>query len=101
MAHENTIFRFAASVSMDEVRTTLQLARLAAASLHGEERVRLHADTHIDAAKRICEIDTSREAGQTLALIFGGYVRREFGEDAVFVQRIASLKQSAAKEILT
>ncbi len=101
MAHENTIFRFAASVPMDEVQSTLQLARLAAASLHGEDRVRLHADSHVDIARRTCEIDTSREAGRTMALIFGGYVRREFGDDAVFVQRIASLKRSAAKEILT
>jgi hypothetical protein len=72
---------------MDEVEGTLHLARLAAESLHGEDRVRLDAKFAIDRAAHTCVIDTTCEVGRTLALIFAGYARREFGDDAVRMER--------------
>ena len=89
MPQENTIFRFHSDISMADVRTTLLLAQLAAASLHGDDRVRLQAEATLDVKQRLCRSDTSREVGQALALIFAGYIRREFGEKAVRVERAA------------
>jgi hypothetical protein len=76
-------FAFNDSVSMPEVEATLRLALLAAESLHGEDRLRLETRTKIDRARHACLVDTTTEVGRTLAAIFGGYVRREFGEEAV------------------
>ncbi len=97
MTQHTTIFRFHSDVPMADVRTTLLLAQLAAASLHGDDRVRLQAEASIDVKQRLCRIDTSREVGQALSLIFAGYVRREFGEKAVRVERAAprSLRASS------
>lgn len=72
-------FRFHDAVSMDEVHATLRLAVLAIQSVHGEERVRLEAPIQVDAQARTCVIDATRRVGRTLALVFAGYVRREFG----------------------
>jgi hypothetical protein len=80
-------FVFARSVPMDEVEGTLQLARIATEILHGVDRVRLEARFSITRDTRTCVIDTSSEAGRTLALIFAGYVGREFGADAVKTTR--------------
>ena len=101
MTRESTIFRFDPSVSMFEVDSTLHLARVAASSLHGEDRIRQQAEARVDVENSSCRIDTTREAGQSLALIFGGYVRQEFGEKAVRVQRIASTTKTPHQEIPT
>ena len=83
MANQMTVFRFKRPVAMREVEATLLLSRLAVASLHGDDRVRLQAQMKVDRAGRTCEIDTSSPVGQDLALIFAGFVRREFGDGAV------------------
>lgn len=88
MAHETVRFSFDASVPMPEVEATLRLAQLAVESLHGEDRVRLEAKAAVDHAARTCVIDRTAEVGRTLALVFGGYVRREFGDGAVTVTRV-------------
>lgn len=82
-------FAFQNSVSMPEVEATLRLALLAVQSLHGEDRLRMEAHVNIDHARHTCLIDTAPEVGQTLAVIFAGYVRREFGEEAVRIEREA------------
>jgi hypothetical protein len=76
---------FQPTVSMREVQDTLELARLAAESLCGPERMEVdtHWEVHV-AGKRVC-IDTATEAGRTLAIVFLGLVKREFGSDAVRV----------------
>jgi hypothetical protein len=76
-------FAFKDSVPMPEVEATLRLALLAAESLHGEDRVRIETRARLDRGGRACVIDTATEVGRTLAAIFGGYVRREFGEEAI------------------
>jgi hypothetical protein len=83
MTNHRTVFRFRRSVAMRDVEATLLLSQLAVASLHGDDRVRLQAQMHVNRAGRTCEIDTSSPVGQDLALIFAGYVRREFGEEAI------------------
>lgn len=80
-------FVFDKTASMEEVEGTLHLARLAVESLHGEDRVRLDAKFTIDRTAHTCVIDAACEIGRALALIFAGYVRREFGEGAVRMER--------------
>jgi len=79
-------FAFNDSVSMPEVEATLRLALLAVESLHGEGRLRLETRAKIDHVRRACFVDTTTDVGRTLAAIFGGYVRREFGEEAIGIQ---------------
>jgi hypothetical protein len=91
-------FTFDRSVSMDEVDGTLRLALLAVESLHGEDRVRLEAKFILERAKRSCSVDASSDVGRTLALIFGGYLRREFGNDAVKMRRSGDALRLALEE---
>jgi hypothetical protein len=72
---------------MDEVEGTLELARLAAESLHGTEQVELDAAWVVDRRGRTVAVDTGTAAGRSLALIFLGYARREFGNSALQVFR--------------
>jgi hypothetical protein len=80
-------FCFGDTTPLDEVRGTLDLALLAAESLHGPDRVRLEARTQIDPARLTCAIDASTEVGRTLSALFLGYARREFGEQLLRVSR--------------
>ena len=79
---------FGSSVSMGEVAGTLELALLAAESLHGADRVQLDAGWSMDPRGRRVVIDTGTRAGRTLALIFMGFIRREFGSGAARVYRV-------------
>jgi hypothetical protein len=68
---------------MAEVSDTLELARLAAESLCGAERMEVDARWEVDVSGRQVAVDTTTEAGRTLAIVFLGLVKREFGPDAV------------------
>lgn len=89
-------FKFAGQVAMPEVEATLRLALLACESLHGEDRVQLETEVDCDQAARTCIVDHSTEPGRTLAAIFGGYVRREFGDHAVRISRVSPHRLQAA-----
>ena len=80
---------FGPEVSMVEVEGTLELARLAAQAIHGEERVELDAAACLDHEYRRVRIDTASSVGRTLALVFLGYARREFGRENVAVERVS------------
>lgn len=80
-------FTFSRTVPMPDVEATLRLAILACESLHGEDRVRLETYIRTARAMRAVEIDTASDVGRTLAIVFGGYVRREFGEEAFEIER--------------
>lgn len=94
-------FSFDASVPMAEVEATLRLALMAVESIHGEDRVRLEASFGIDRESRVCFIDSATDAGRLLALVFGGYVRREFGDGAVEVERIRIAASRRSAEVLS
>jgi len=79
-------FVFEKSAPMHEVEQTLRLACLATESLHGPDRMRLQASFLINRSKRNCLIHSASEVGMTLALIFSGFVKREFGEDGVKIK---------------
>jgi hypothetical protein len=80
-------FKLTRTVPLAEVQGTLDLARLAAGSLHGPERIELEAPSAIDPATHSVTFDTTTDAGRSLAIIFFGYVKREFGADAVRMLR--------------
>jgi hypothetical protein len=85
-----TVFKFDPAVAMGEVEATLRLATVAAEGLHGEERIRQEVRTRIEPRPRACIIDTTADSGRTLAAIFGEYVRREFGDQAVEVSQFVT-----------
>ena len=80
-------FQIGAGISMREVTGTLHLARLAAESLYGEERVELEVNCWADESERVVHVETDSEVGRTLAIVFAGYARREFGDGAVRMER--------------
>lgn len=83
---QSVTFLFDRSVPMADVEDTLRLAKLAVECLHGEDRVMLEARASVDVRRRLCVIGTFSDVGRTLALLFGGYSRREFGSDRVKLQ---------------
>lgn len=78
---------FAPDISMAEIGATLDLSLFAARSLHGDDAVALDVSWSLDPASRAVTVDTSGRVGRSLALLFFGFVRREFGDAAVRVFR--------------
>lgn len=81
--------RFARSVPFIEAEGTLHLARIAASTLVGEERVRIEAPYRVDPSSRTIIVDVHHKAGRLAGLIFAGLARREFGRDAVTIEHVA------------
>jgi hypothetical protein len=81
---------------MKQVAGTLLLARVATESIHGFDRVSLDAAYELDRRGRSVAIDAHSDVGHTLALVFLGYARREFGEDAVRVVPAARAETALA-----
>jgi hypothetical protein len=77
---------FDPGIDMEEVAGTLELARLGAESLYGAETVELEAAWRLD--RCFIDIDMSTCVGKSLALMFLGYARREFGPGAVQTHRL-------------
>jgi hypothetical protein len=85
-----TVFKFDPSVAMADVEATLRLATVAAEGLHGEDRIRQEVRTRIEPRLRSCMVDTTADSGRTLATVFGEYVRREFGDQAVEMSKLVT-----------
>ena len=85
MPRPTTTFSFGPQVPLTEAEATLRLAILAVESLHGANRVQLEMHIHVDRGQRCCSIDNTTDVGRTLAVIFSGYVLREFGEENVSI----------------
>jgi len=83
-------FRFSAGVDMVEANEALQLAVLAVESLRGPSEVRLDAMRVADGEERVVAIDGSFDAGRDIAKVFVAVCRREFGDNALRVDRIVS-----------
>lgn len=79
--------RLGADVPLYDVQDTLELARLGAVSLYGPERTSLEAHADLDPQTSTVTIDTTTAVGRTLAILFLGYARRQYGEHAVQVIR--------------
>lgn len=82
-------YHFAAPIPLEDVESSVVLALLSAASLHGESQVRLDAGHYFDLDQRACVIDAGTLVGRDLNKLFVGYLRREFGDDTFTVERVA------------
>jgi hypothetical protein len=88
MGKELYRYSFEPDVPPEDIESSLLLAILATESLHGEAQVRLDAGHVFDPTKRVCVIDANTPVGRDFNLIFVGFLRREFGEDAFRVERV-------------
>lgn len=82
-------YEFRPNVPLREVEESVLLAILAAEGVHGEAQVRLDAGYDFDEPARACLVDASTAVGETIARVFTGFLRKEFGEDAFRVERVA------------
>ena len=92
-------YGFQPHVPREEIEASLLLALLATESLHGESQVRLDAAYYLDPEQRGCVIEAGTPVGRDINRLFVGFLRREFGEDAFTVERVAQHErqpQSAA-----
>src|SRR4051812_18851825 len=87
------------SISFKDVEDTLRLARLAVESIYGVERPALEAHIDIDRRERRFVFDTSRRVGRTLALVFCGYARREFGPGAMQVEHAVRAERTLQETV--
>ncbi len=87
MDGEIRTFEFTDEVPANAIGETLEVALMAASSLHGAGRVRLDASCRVDERMRSCEIDCSSEVGRTLASVFAGISEAEFGRDSFTITR--------------
>ena len=88
MASKVYKYRFDESVTGQELEDTLKLAQQAAATVHGRCGSREEPLFNLDKANRICVIDASTDAGEVVAGIFTAFAIREYGEDAVEIERL-------------
>ena len=78
-------FKLADHVNFTEAEATLGLARIAAESLHGRDRLIFEHKVTVDRAANEIFIATSGIAGYEMAVIFSGFMWREFGRENVRV----------------
>ncbi len=88
MANKIYKYRFNESVTGQELEDTLELAQLAAASVHGLSSTQEECRFNLDGANRICVIDASTEAGDDFGRIFTAFAIREYGERSVKIERL-------------
>ncbi len=91
-------YTFSEDVPIDDIEESLVLAIMAAESLHGESQVRLDAGHFFDSEQRACVIDAGSDVGRDLNRLFIGFLRREFGEDAFQVRRVAGVQNELVAE---
>jgi hypothetical protein len=73
---------------MKDVESSLDLGRITAAILYGNDRLAQQAPILIDHTHYLVEIDVAYEVGVTLCLVFQGYLYREHPEIEFATQRI-------------
>ena len=93
MTKELYRYRFTAEVPVEEVEASVLLAVLATESLHGEAQTRLDAAHYLDPNTRALVIDAGTQVGRDLNRLFTGFIAREFGPDAVDVERVSKQQQ--------
>ena len=98
-ATESITLTLSSDVPFENAQDTLQLAVMAAQSLHGAERVELEAPALLDAVSNSVTIGSDTDVGRTLATIFLGYIRREYGASAARVNRSSNLGQTMGANV--
>ena len=97
-----TVFRcrFEPDVPMDAVEDSVAIAWFAAEGIHGAARVRNHAAFLVHRRRRTCLVEASTKVGRTIAKVFAGLLRREFGEDGFRVERIVEITRRCPRRRL-
>jgi hypothetical protein len=98
MAKDLYRYWFTSEAPIEEIEASLVLALMAAESLHGEAQVRLDAAHYFEPGRRACVIDAGTAVGQDVNRLFVGFLRREFGEDAFRVERVADAPANQPQE---
>jgi hypothetical protein len=80
-------FKFDPTVPLEEAEMALQLALVAAEGLFGEARVRVDGGYFVDEPRRTISVDAATAVGQSVVSIYGGFLLREFGNEAFAVTR--------------
>jgi len=95
MKDETYEFKLGSNVAMREAEESLLLAVLAAEGLHGRAAVRLDASFHLEKKRRSCAVNAGTQVGRDIALIFTGFLIREFGEDSFTVRKFSGKDREA------
>lgn len=89
MTHSIYRYQFSDDVDLADVEAALALATIATESLCGEVAVSNDEVHFLDVTARACVIDATTAVGRRFARLFAGFVRREYGTDAVNLRRFA------------
>lgn len=81
-------YTFAGLSPFEDIMRTLDLALVAVQGIHGESRARLDVRFADDPDKRTIVIDNDTHAGEDLNLVFVAFVRRQFMDAAVHIERL-------------
>jgi hypothetical protein len=94
---ESCILRYDVTreIPIEEVEATIVIVLATLESLHGEAQVQLAAPYFLDLDQRACVVDTSTDVGRDFSRVFLGLLRREFGDNAFRVRRIAASPATA------
>jgi hypothetical protein len=76
-------FQFTDKAGFNEVVATLGLARIAAESLYGVDRVDFEFGYAVNEKLRVVLITTTGQAGYDLVVMFHGFARLEFGRSSM------------------
>lgn len=99
MSKEVYRYSFSNDVPIEDIESTLLLAKWGAESLHGESQVRLDATHMLDRLQRACVIEASTPVGRDVNRLFVGFVRREFGDEAFRVERLDHVPNRQPEEV--
>ena len=99
MTHHAYEFRFDPALSMDDLRGTLRLSVLAAEAIYGETVIAIDAPHHLDGKNRLCRIDGTTAAGRDLVRLFAAFARREFGPDAIRLERRSHARRAPSRDV--
>lgn len=91
-----TVYRyeFDPSVCLDDIEVALVLSLFGVEALHGASAARLDVRHSLCRERRSLVIDASTAAGQDLAKLFLGFLKREIDEDAVRIERVSRTEEA-------
>jgi hypothetical protein len=99
MTRELYCYTFVSGMPLEEVEASLLLSLLAVEALHGECQTLLDSTHAFHPASRSYVIDAGTAVGRDLNRVFVNFLRREFGETAFHVERVAQFPQPQTQEV--
>lgn len=80
------IFKFDASIPMQDLADTFNLSRIAVESLYGAVKAKIETRYHINQRAGTFALDISTDCGRDLAKIFTGFAQKEYGARAFRIE---------------